>query len=428
MAYVKKARRRIKWKIVVPLGLLMLAMIYLAITLFLPRDHQENGIQICGYSASKTQALLEIEHDKTYPISDYFFYGENLVILKEDYKLHKSDDLFGKTIKLRNLCNGNEILFQLNNTVDQQIELGELDNGFYEVYIVNNLQEYRLISDEEIKDVFHTIPRNDETKKIELKATNKILKNKTLKHHYVYLEVSSDEIQKDSYDIMIDPFGGHTDFTNVPDNGIKINGLAENEEMYKAALVLKEKLEAYGVRVGITKSNQNQTVDISGEKGRVHQGYEHHAKLYITLQLNSSEYANTSGMVVYHSNFSSAKLANQIIHDMESNVGLKGSMLYPGNVQNGATPSYLSEKGYDVDMEIRESGGKATGAGTMNEEMKEKNSFATNNRKGMQSIIVKFGFMSNVSDYNTWVNKKDKIMESLADSVMTYYQIEKEGK
>ena len=163
MAYVKKPRRKIKWKIAIPLLCLVLSVVYLLVNVLFPRTEDNEGVQICSYSISKTSALLEQEYERTYEISDYFFYGENLSFLQEPYVLGESDDLYGKTIQLRNLCNDEKILFQLTNSVDQQIDLGELEDGFYEVYIVNNLQEYRMTSSSEIDDVFHTITRNNQS-------------------------------------------------------------------------------------------------------------------------------------------------------------------------------------------------------------------------------------------------------------------------
>ena len=433
MAYVKKPRRKIKWKIAVPLLCLVLTVIYLVINVLFPRPESNEGVQICSHSVSRTAALLDREYEQTYEISDYFFYGENLSFLKDTYALEKTDDLYGKTIQLRNLCNDDKILFQLTSSIDQQIDLGELENGFYEVYVVNNLQEYRMISANEINDVFHTITRNETSKKVEVIATNNYLKNKELNYNYVYLNVTSDLIQRDKYDILIDPFGGNDDYGTGVRWGYQINGLNENDEMYKAALALKEELEKYGLVVGLTKDSMKQTINTNGENGRVYMGYEKEAKLYLNLQFNGSDYSSTNGIEITHSYYSSSTLANQIIHDLDANVGLKGSALYPGTIQDGIVPSKLvsgdgTAEIYDTNSVIRETGGAATGAGSMNASMRESNPFAMGNKKGMQALMMRLIYVSNPVDYKLWVDNYEGIMSSIADSIATYYQIEIKDK
>jgi len=52
--------------------------------------------------------------------------------------------------------------------VDEQIPLENLPNGFYEVFIVDNLIEKRLVSENELYDVFYTVRRNHVSKRIDL--------------------------------------------------------------------------------------------------------------------------------------------------------------------------------------------------------------------------------------------------------------------
>ena len=432
MAYVKRPKRKIKWNIAIPFISLIVIVIYMLVNILFPRPSSDDSVKICSHDADRSYALLSVEYDQTYEITDYFFYGENLIFTKDKYTLNQSDDLFGKTIMLRNLCNDKKMLFQLTQSIDQQIDLGEIENGFYEVYVVNNLQEYRLTSKDMIDEVFHTITRNDASKKVEIIATNNYLKDKILKHNYVYLNVTSDIVQHDSYDILIDPFGGNNDDGYGVRWGYQINGLSENDEMYKAALILKEKLESHGFNVGLTKNEIAQEINTVGENGRVHLGYNRNTKLFINLQFNGSDYSTTNGIEITHSLYSSSTLANQMIHDLEKNVGLKGSMLYPGAIQNGvySAKTYGDDENipYDLNSVIRETGGVATGAGMMNDSMRTKDAFATNNKNGMQSLMVRLLYITNPLDYKLWLDSNEDIMSSIADSIATYYQVELEGK
>lgn len=435
MAYEKRARVRIKWRIVIPAFILLIAFIYMAFNILFPKPEKVDGVTICNWDVNKTSNLLEVEYEDIYEISDYFFYGENLTLLKQDYNPEIADELSTKTIKLKSKCDGNnEVLIQLSNNIDRQIALGDLEEGFYEVYVVNNLEDYRMTYDEPIQAVFHTITRNGQSKKITLTASNNYTKAETpLKNNYVFLNVETVAPLADTVDIMLDPAGGNDDFGMGVDLGFEANGLLENDEMFKAAEILKEKLEEYGFKVGITKNTMEEQINTNGYEGRLHKAYEKNAKLYLNLQFNMNEaIPEMSGMEITHSYYSSSALANQILHDMEKNTSLSGSALYQGLQVNGVvTPAlYEGEDGrtmYDGSMQIRESGGMATMAGQYSTGMKELNgSFALDNRYGMQALILRFGYISNPKDVESWTTSQEDILQSLADSIATYLHVTKE--
>lgn len=435
MAYERRARVRVKWRIVIPACLLLAAILYMALNIFFPRQEDTEGVTICTWDARKTANLLEVEHENLYEISDYFFYGENLNLFQKEYDPENPDDLATKTLKLKSLCDGsNEVLIQLSNSLDRQIALGELEDGFYEVYVVNNLEDYRMTSTSAINEVFYTITRNDASKRITFIADNNYTEAETpLQQNYVYLNVETVEPQPDTVDIMLDPAGGNDDFGLGVDYGYEANGLLENDEMFKAAEILKEKLEAYGFTVGITKNTMDENINTSGFGGRLHKAYEKNAKLYLNLQFNMNQSVpEMSGMEITHSYYSSSALANQIIHDMEENTALSGSALYQGLQVNGVvTPQlYEGEDGlmiYDGEMQIRESGGMGTMAGQYSTSMRELNgSFALDNRYGMQALIIRFCYISNPGDVALWQNDQDAILQSLADSIAAYLHVTKE--
>lgn len=431
MGYERKPRKKIKWRIAIPLGILVVAFAYLLFNLIVPKASPREINEICTYDDSKSVNLLTKEYTKTYQISDYLFYGESLSFFKEKYNPEEVDELQSKTIRLINLCNNDEILFQMTNTFDRQIALQEIPEGFYEVYVVNNLENYRMTSSKEFSDTFHTITRDDATKKIEVIATNNYANSeKDTQQTYVFLSVSNDKKQKDSIDVLIDPYGGMNDYGYGYDYGYEANGLVENKEMFEAAKILKEKLEAYGLQVGITKKDKDQKININGVDGRIAQGYEKNAKLYISLQINKHELSEVNGIEITHSNYMSSMLANSIVNGL-SKVGLDGNILIPGTLADGVHTPILVEgedgrKIYDGNNYIRETGGYATLAGCINENMKELNGeFAFENRKGMQAIVVHLLYISNPMNYKLWVDDKESILSNIADSVALYLNIEK---
>lgn len=431
MGYEKKPRRKIKWRIAIPLGVLVFTLIYLLINLFIPQETPREINSICTYDETKSVNLLTKEYENKYEINDYLFYGESLSFFKDKYNPQIADELQSKTIRLINLCNNDEILFQLSNTFDRQISLQEIPTGFYEVYVVNNLENYRMTSNEEFRDSFHTITRNNMTKKIDVIATKNYPNAESgTEQTYVFLSVEEDKPQEDSIDILIDPYGGSDDTGYGVDYGFEANGLIENDEMFKAALILKEKLESYGLKVGITKNDVNQEINTHGADGRIIQGYKQNAKLFISLQLNKHPLSEVNGMEITHSNYMSPALANTIINGV-SQVGLIGNILIPGTLADGVRTPLLVDGSqgqaiYDGNSYIRETGGYATLAGSMNESMQELNrEFAFENRKGMQSIVVHLLYMSNPKDYKLWVDNKEGLLSNMADSIALYLNVEK---
>lgn len=436
MGYVPKTKLKVKWKVAIPFFILVFLVIYLITNVFfIPKKENTDGFTICNYSQNKSMTLLNKEFENTYEINDYFFYGEALNLLKDSYDAEKSDELNGKTIKLVNLCTNEEMLFPLENTVDHQLTLNDLSNGFYEIYLVYNLENHRLTSPKVISDVFHTVTRGETTKKVELISNKDFLgKDYPLQNNYFSIQVSSDIKQHDSYDIMLDPAGGNDDFQMGVDWGYEANGLLENDEMYKAALALQKELEKYGLSVGITKENMKEEINTYGVNGRLWKGYNKNAKLYVNLQFNSSTYDQVRGMEVYHSAYASPSLANKILYDLKKNANIDGSTLYAsGTSVDGVVTSSLIEgmderKVYDDIMQIRESGGKATQAGMVSETAEKMNaSFAKDNVKGMQAIVIKFLYISNEEDARLWKENFNQIISETAKSIADSLKINVES-
>ena len=433
MAYAPRKKLKIKWKIAIPLLALLFLLIYIVVNVFFmtPKDSNE-GFKICDYSASKTKTLLNKEYEKTYEISDYFYYGETLSLLKDYYDAEKNDDLFGKTIKLVNICSGEEFLFPLENTVDRQLTVNDLTNGYYEIFLVYNLENHRLTSNAEMSDIFHTLTRNNTTKKIEIISNKNLFDQENpLSKHYFSLQVSSDTVQHDSVDIMIDPAGGNNDFQMGVDWGFQNRGLNENDEMYKAALALKSELERYGLSVGITKDDMKEEINTYGVNGRLWKGYTKNAKVYLNLQFNESVYDQIRGMEITSSAYSSNSFANKILYDLKKNADIIGSALYAsGTSVDGVVPPSLiagldGRNVYDSLMQIRESGGQATQAGLVSQSAIDLNgSFAKDNKKGMHALVIKFLYISNDEDVKLWNENFNQLISETAKSIADYLKVE----
>ena len=66
---------------------------------------------------------------------------------------------------------------------------------------------------------------------------------------------------------------------------------------------------------------------------------------------------------------------------------------------------------------IRETGGKFTGAG-LHPDFVELSGFAEEYRKGMQVVVVEYGYLNDDDTYNTWLNEKDSIIQATYEGIL----------
>ncbi|MDF9823794.1 N-acetylmuramoyl-L-alanine amidase [Breznakia sp. PF5-3] len=431
MAYIPKKRKlKLNYKVAVPLLILTIFIAYFAVNLLLKETSvTKENYSVCDFSNEKTKTVLDKKFKDTYAFNDYLFYGESLSLFKDTYTGEDSDDMSGKTLKLKDVCSDQTYAFVLDRKVDRRILLGNIKPGFYEMYLVEDLKEKRLYANDTISESIYTVTRNGKNTKVEFIANQKLLADYkvTLQQPYAFLNVQEKKVAKNEYDIVIDPAGND----NSLSNGASGNGISEAEEAYKAAKMLKEKLEAKGLKVLILR-DENEKIDTYGKNGRLAKAYQVRAKYYIRLGFAEDGDSNLHGFNIFYSEHSTKMLASQIGYDFGKKTKLEGSTIYMGVnddvgvISAGLVESELDGRSvYDGDLYVRETGGKATQAGMYSEHAKEGTaSFAKDNIYGMNAINLYFGFISNKSDITYWKEEKELIIDVLANSITTYLNIE----
>lgn len=380
---------------------------------------------VCNLTHEETQEKLntKVKDNKIYEISDYLFYGESLNLFKDTYDVEKNDDLSGKSIVLRDVCTKEEYAFMMSPYVDRKILLGQLEEGFYEVFVIDDLIEKRLVSSIVINDTLTTINRNGKHNEIRVYADKEYFNDRDIKldRNYVFLQVKETEIEEDEYDIVIDPAALDFDFTYTVNKGAKDNGIEEYKATYEAATLLKENLEEKGLKVLLTR-DADEEVNSYGEDGRLERAYRANAKYYIRLTFTSSPY-NESGMSVLSSVYASDMLANQIVYQLKRNTGV--------NFYNEGIESAMVLKGkdgrqvYDLDLWIREAGGKATQASMYSDNAYEGTAnFAKDNEHGIHAITLNLGYVNSIADVNYYNANKAEYMKVIADALFAYLHIE----
>lgn len=417
MAYAPKQKRKIRWKLVIPLLLLIALILYAIVTVLLPDTDDEHGYTICGLNEEESAKLLNKPNAQTYEIQDYTYYGESLGLYTDTYDTESNDELVGKTLQLHNLCNDKVATMTIDADVDLKISLSDLEPGFYEITVIDDLVEKQLVYKETLEsEPFTTIRRNKQVKHATLIANKDLLQDKGIhwKENYLYLQVESGKPDEDVVDVYLDPYGMNTDFQYVPDEGSSGHGLKEYKETYEAAQIIKKQLESYGLKVEISRADVDETAAPAyGEDGRFAQAYESGAHYYISLRMNQSE-MNLGGVEIWHSAHASSVLGRQIMYGLEKNLGMKAST-YVNPDGSGVGPSYVDKQYFDNNIYLRETGGRATFAAMYSELSREENA-SFKDANGMHALEIDFGYVTNSEDAAFWKAHKEEIAKQVADS------------
>ena len=438
MAYVPKHRRlKIRWKVAAPLLILLMLCVYMLVSvLHSVVSPEPKRFTICDFSNDKTVERLSKKYQSTYKMSDYLYYGETLNLMQNPYNPEVADPLSGKTVQFNNICTGEKFPFVFENAVDRQVALDELTVGYYEIFVIDDLQPKRAVYATPLKDTdFTTVKRKDKVNQISLIADQNLLKKdykKFLDQNYLFLEVKETDPKDKQVDVLLDPSGYNKDFTYTVDKGVEANGLVEYEENYKAAVELKKALEKYGLRVMITRDKMNQALNTYGKEGRLGKAYASKARYMFHIGQSESTYDSVKGMEIYYSNHASATFANALLYDLKKNTQLTGNVAYATDLDNAGVMSADLVEGvdgrkiYDGDMYIRESGGRATIAGSYSENAAKQNaSFAKDNKQGIQTLSIYYSYFTNKQDAAYWKSDRAKIMNATANSIARMLHVEK---
>lgn len=392
-------------------------------------EQKAEGIfTICNLDYKDTLALIhKDEYEHVYEISDYLYYGENLNLFNKPYDITKRDDIIGRTLILTNMCTKAEMVYLIDGNIDNQIPIEVLEDGFYSVKIVYDLTQRSAYSETKIDDIYYTVRRNGQSKQIRLIADAEFFSNdqqqESLDRNYLFIEVKSETVPDTIYDIVIDPGHSSKDTGNYVEYGGRANGLLEADETYKLAMVIKDELESYGLKVLVTRSDPTEVVDTYGEDGRLDRAYKAKAKYYIDLQMRVASNPNIEGTQIVHSSFTSSKMANAIYSYLLDNTdlvstGYRGSGRIPGVIASGKI------NGYDGRMVIRESGGRLLAAGTFSDLAQELNaSFAKDERYGIQAFTIEYIYISNPTEVEKWKASYQDYGIKTAEGIALYLNI-----
>lgn len=123
-----------------------------------------------------------------------------------------------------------------------------------------------------------------------------------------------------------------------------------------------------------------------------------------------------------YSNFSSNRLASAIMKKITEQTSLVNSNFSSGNNMEGVYKTQLVDNMDLMDI-IRETGGKFTGAG-LHEDYAQLNTLGLNYRKGMQTVVVEYGYLNDLATFNTWQAEKEAIINATYEGILVGVGIE----
>ena len=335
-----------------------------------------------------------------------------------EYKINSLNNEFNMSdnindgLYLEDIPVGTYYLFLRSSSKDDK------DNDIYKYYTLNNTTEYK-------ETTYYTFSNRG----------NKILITSDEDYHTLMFTVSKND-NKDIYDVVIDP--GHGGM----DSGAIKNGRKESEYTMKIANDLKNKLEEYGVKVKLTREEDqlttNEVLDDYGKSGRAVINHEVNAKFLFSIHMNSNQAASVHGLEIYTAdniNYDFAKrMANNIVTFANTNYSTnKINKVFDGIYTRTFTQSDIDSslaeyenknmKAYNITTKsnyfymIRETGGIMTGAyvDNRNEPKIIANPYYNSN-VGSEAYLLELAYLTNANDLENMDNNMAKYTNAIADT------------
>lgn len=361
------------------------------------------GIYFASFSGGETQeekskndAIFGSIQTKQVEVTEFFtfgtcfnFSGKLAGVSKDNFESAKLFITDGKGVEKTYALEGKIEDGILNLTTTAQLNTGlildELTEGEYVVLArikLNNSvnpKYYSLSNSSEYPNIeYYTMTKENKTHKIDIEFKNKTYNEQEIA--YLSIQVASSEKPENVYDIVID--AGH----GGKDVGEKSGNDTEADITLAYAKVLKQRLEAQGLKVKLTRDDANTdsytATNMYDENGRIPIACRSKAKYMISFHINNGN-NGLKGLEIYSpckSNLDFAQnMANKIVNytnlEYSNNHSFKrGDGVYVRNFTQSIIHEYTNtanKKGYEpyqITLEtpylytIREVGGIATNA------------------------------------------------------------------
>lgn len=370
-------------------------------------------------------------------IDNFYIYGRNLNIEGTFTSDIDINELYltinNKDYPLNFDIDNNQVSFETSNK-ENYILLDNIEIGNYYVVlkIITNEEKNYLIKTNYQDDIeYFTITNDNKNNKINIKVNNNIK-----------LEIENTNLPNEYYDLVIDPGHGE-DETGEGSYGEYL----EKDWNLKIALLVRDKLEAAGYKVKMTREddtvpNGNEN-DPYGAGGRVVMPFEVKAKYLFSIHLNNcGSNCTTNGVEVYMPGIANIDFAKILAKSIVENAHTHYSTNQFSKVANGVYIRYhgdyeineMVELAKERDHEVypitydtpyywilREPGGKITGAYRDGRDGKAYNLYYNSN-VGVESYLLELGYMPNIIDRNNIINNYEKYAEGISKGIIEYLE------
>lgn len=324
------------------------------------------------------------------------------------------------------------LYFTSGNEINKAIDLENLNLGTYYINLklkLNNSRNYKYYSLSNVGSnpniEYFTLTKDDKNNKINIDFIEQKYNNN--KYKCLSLKVEECKLPEDVYDIVIDAGHGGTD------KGEKYGEYNEADLMLDYAISLKEKLEAKGYKVKLTRDEANTSsytsTNMYDDNGRITIACETKAKIMLSLHLNSQQ--DSGGIEVYAPCKSNLELAKKIASTIVSYTNIAYSNFTTYKQADGVyvknytkrmiedTNSVKKEhENYPLTTDtpylytIREVGGIATNAYVDGRNtMYSANKYYKSNQ-GIECYQIHFGSIKN--NLNDLLNQKENFLSAIA--------------
>lgn len=425
----RKLHSRFKHPRIIIAIVVVISLICAALFLYMSQPSDIDRLQMSVLEEIDSKAVKENVKkgfSETFEIQDYGIYGETLSFYKGEYGQKKSDSLIGSMVVLRNVETKKELSFAIGESIDSGIQLGSLDPGLYEIYIYENYEKKRVYFEDAFdSEIFSTMRNDKHVKDITLHASKDYLSDFGISYklNYAFLEVNENIPQVKIADVVLDPGGNiYNEFSMQDEPGIITDLINEPQETTSFAKLVQEELESRGLKVLLTRDS-DEFASYYGSSSRVGVGYNAKAKAFISFEVYEDD--TLQYPYILTSNYTKGLLANEVAYAFRFN-DLKMASITNNNVQNSAVaidPGQSVEgqdRVYDAYPQLRETGGKQTFAGVL------ENSSANQSYKndfGMESMVFMLANGSDEESVRYYQENKAQMAKTIADAICEYYGI-----
>ena len=449
----KKKRRYNKNQLLSKKIIMFIIIIIIIIFIYqISASKSQENTSVSTFS-SINEIMDEIETGTYANINRYIVYGthfnlEGNMEIHEDSEI-QSAEVVAKTasgeeigIDTEYTYENNQLSFSTLKEINTGLDLESLNVEDYYIllkvqFLNNETKYYSLSNNTEYGNIeYYTLTRNDTNNRINIDFT-------TIDHMPIlgFHITEVNELPEDVYDVVIDPGHGGSDV------GAVSGRYMESEIVLDCALELKTQLEAIGLKVLLTRdgseSEEEYTMyNIYDEDGRVTMANKSHAKVLISLHLNSNLSDNVDGGVeIYASSNSDLTLAKMLADNIVKTAGTGYSTMETDKVEEGVyvrtieIQNYRNRSSYFRTYNgifdsipylyiIREIGGIATGAYVDGTNKAYGVNEYRNSNVGVEGYLVELGYINVDEDLDNILENEDLYMKAIVDSITTFYKIQ----